>query len=516
MKKWLPALLLLACFLVSASWPASAQDASFSMHPLRDAGVKSWPIVQKLPGAITSNPNAFLWILRGTGQSVGSYLLQAEPSGLMLNGQTQTLPPPLKALALMIDNSISMRPEWTQALNVIMAITQNMNRPHDTIKGVYSFSEEVNPVTSLQENNTQGLEGKLESLTPSGRNTMLYSGLRTVIDELSALPVLQREIVLLSDGGSEDRALRAADITRLARERGVIIHTVGFSGAPRRNAEARRDPRDMDVMRYLAEETGGRFAAFTDVQPLVEPFQNAKPITATVLIIDDINKLPYGDSKVAFTLLTKINGRDVKFQENLTVTGTQTLDNALVSVFAAASAAIGGRDPKLFLALCGAALLLVVLTVIVVSRRRAAQNERRKAEELAKQQEAERLKKEEQDRKLADIKGLVKDIVEKEEPAPEQLYGWLVDEDGPSYELRGLTSTIGRGPENDVVLPDQFISGKHAIIDFKNGQFHWSDRSPTNPTKINGELVKGSSSIAPGDVIECGKTRLIFKKNTQI
>ncbi len=91
-----------------------------------------------------------------------------------------------------------------------------------------------------------------------------------------------------------------------------------------------------------------------------------------------------------------------------------------------------------------------------------------------------------------------------------EAYGRLVDLSGPVYPLTTYSTRIGRAPDNDVVLPDEHVSAQHAILDFKYGQFLWTDRAPKNATYINDTLVQGSREIRPGDIILCGETRLRF------
>src|SRR4029453_13991450 len=50
------------------------------------------------------------------------------------------------------------------------------------------------------------------------------------------------------------------------------------------------------------------------------------------------------------------------------------------------------------------------------------------------------------------------------------------------FDTRG--GSIGRGTENDWVLPDQYVSSRHAFIRYKNGTFYLEDAS-TNGVYVN-------------------------------
>lgn len=80
-------------------------------------------------------------------------------------------------------------------------------------------------------------------------------------------------------------------------------------------------------------------------------------------------------------------------------------------------------------------------------------------------------------------------------------------EPGFSFPLYGDT-TIGRGPENNLVLSDGFVSSRHAILSLRDGQWWLSDLGSKNGSWVNGERVTGEVQVAPGDVITLGQVRL--------
>jgi eukaryotic-like serine/threonine-protein kinase len=78
--------------------------------------------------------------------------------------------------------------------------------------------------------------------------------------------------------------------------------------------------------------------------------------------------------------------------------------------------------------------------------------------------------------------------------------------------------TIGREVKtSDIVVQDEFCSREHCAID-------WDDRSnqhvlivikAKHGVKINGESVRGSQSLFPGDTIQVASTRIIFERKSQ-
>jgi len=69
--------------------------------------------------------------------------------------------------------------------------------------------------------------------------------------------------------------------------------------------------------------------------------------------------------------------------------------------------------------------------------------------------------------------------------------------------------TIGRAPDNDVVVGDPATSGHHGRIEVRTGSFWISDLGSTNGTQVNGEPVI-EKQLTDGDVIAIGQNTLRF------
>ena len=90
--------------------------------------------------------------------------------------------------------------------------------------------------------------------------------------------------------------------------------------------------------------------------------------------------------------------------------------------------------------------------------------------------------------------------------------------DGHPIIMRGPSLTIGRGPENDVVLPDpdRMISKTHCVVENHNGSIVVMDMS-TNGTFLNyGKIALGRSAtpINDGDVLSMGSYELVVQIST--
>lgn len=84
---------------------------------------------------------------------------------------------------------------------------------------------------------------------------------------------------------------------------------------------------------------------------------------------------------------------------------------------------------------------------------------------------------------------------------------------GPS-ELKGVTVplsgplVIGRSPGADIVIGDDFVSGRHAKVYQAGNEVVLEDLGSTNGTILNGEPVRTPQSLRPGDTIDIGTVRL--------
>jgi pSer/pThr/pTyr-binding forkhead associated (FHA) protein len=70
------------------------------------------------------------------------------------------------------------------------------------------------------------------------------------------------------------------------------------------------------------------------------------------------------------------------------------------------------------------------------------------------------------------------------------------------------TLSIGRSPENDLVVEDEEVSRKHALLKNERGAMEVGDYRTGNGTFVNGNRVQQTARIQSGDVITLGKLQL--------
>jgi hypothetical protein len=94
--------------------------------------------------------------------------------------------------------------------------------------------------------------------------------------------------------------------------------------------------------------------------------------------------------------------------------------------------------------------------------------------------------------------------------APPGVKYWLVDKDF-IYPLKVGLNSIGRAPDNDVVLADPFVSRRHcAILVHAGGRCELHDVASKNGTWLNGRRIPGPTDLASGDEIRLCDKQLVF------
>jgi pSer/pThr/pTyr-binding forkhead associated (FHA) protein len=78
---------------------------------------------------------------------------------------------------------------------------------------------------------------------------------------------------------------------------------------------------------------------------------------------------------------------------------------------------------------------------------------------------------------------------------------------GAVFELGPITP-IGRKAINAIRLDDDFVSGEHALLAWREGRWYLSDVASTNGTFLNGEQVSQPRPVHQGDLIGIGRVRL--------
>jgi hypothetical protein len=98
--------------------------------------------------------------------------------------------------------------------------------------------------------------------------------------------------------------------------------------------------------------------------------------------------------------------------------------------------------------------------------------------------------------------------------APADARHVLMDKDS-IYPLKTGLNTIGRMPDNDVVIPDPYISRRHcAILVHAGDACEVHDFASKNGTLVNGRKIGGPTPLRSGDEILMCNRRLVYVTRT--
>ncbi|HUQ42285.1 MAG TPA: FHA domain-containing protein [Candidatus Limnocylindrales bacterium] len=105
------------------------------------------------------------------------------------------------------------------------------------------------------------------------------------------------------------------------------------------------------------------------------------------------------------------------------------------------------------------------------------------------------------------------------ESAAGRAMGTLVVERNPAQSPRvgerlahRVTNTMGRDAGNDIALPDEAASARHATLEAKDGEWWIEDLGSTNGTLVNGVRIDRRERIRPGDEIAIGRVAMRLER----
>lgn len=82
---------------------------------------------------------------------------------------------------------------------------------------------------------------------------------------------------------------------------------------------------------------------------------------------------------------------------------------------------------------------------------------------------------------------------------------------GERLPLRS-SNAIGRDAGNDIALPDEAASARHATLSLEDGDWWIEDLGSTNGTLVNGTRISKRERLRPGDEIAIGRVALRLER----
>ena len=82
---------------------------------------------------------------------------------------------------------------------------------------------------------------------------------------------------------------------------------------------------------------------------------------------------------------------------------------------------------------------------------------------------------------------------------------------GERLALRA-SNAIGRDAGNDIALPDEAASARHAKLEVEDGEWWIEDLGSTNGTLVNGVRINRREKLRPGDEIAIGRIAMRLER----
>jgi hypothetical protein len=105
-------------------------------------------------------------------------------------------------------------------------------------------------------------------------------------------------------------------------------------------------------------------------------------------------------------------------------------------------------------------------------------------------------------------------LIERPAERPVGVHFWLQDDDG-IYPLKTGLNSIGRMPDNDVIMPDGSVSRRHcAILVHADDGCELHDTASKNGTFLNGQRIHGPTRLVHGDEIRMCDHKIVFQTDS--
>lgn len=99
---------------------------------------------------------------------------------------------------------------------------------------------------------------------------------------------------------------------------------------------------------------------------------------------------------------------------------------------------------------------------------------------------------------------------------PELPYAFLVvltgEARGTTLIVRALPAELGRSPDADLVLVDETVSRRHAVLRGDRRVLELEDAGSSNGTSINGNPMVGTLGLLDGDLVTFGSATCLVKR----
>src|SRR5260221_5689743 len=98
-------------------------------------------------------------------------------------------------------------------------------------------------------------------------------------------------------------------------------------------------------------------------------------------------------------------------------------------------------------------------------------------------------------------------------PAPETEIVVPIDKREPLHRVfRPGEYVIGSAPEAEICVADELVSARHALLTLQEGHALIEDLGSASGTRVNGQPVRASTRLWPGQKIQLGGASIQFRR----
>lgn len=358
------------------------------------------------------------------------------------------------ALIFLVDSSTPMKKFYENGIKPTIKKLYSQKNPWD-FWALAQFDEKL---VLRGDFNQSNISESLNKIEIKGRETELFRFSIDAIKMLKERKESRKFLVLFTDGMAEDQGYVFDDVIKKAKQNNITILSFGYKKTSVAIGNLRRLASDTGGRLWIADERTGKLEdnSYQEFNQFINSGGEIK--------FKKSQFIPNEKGEEVVTL-------SVKLEDNNSIKSEIKIPVKKLIIQEESSS-------KLWLLLLGVMALLFLLFF------------------LLKPKKAPEIKEELPEPKKP--KKILKAIAYFETVTGAKLYAYK------PY------SSIGALAENDIVIDGEYISRRHAALEFKDGEFYIIDTNSGNGTKVNYEEVK-NKKIVDGDTVSFGEYDVIFK-----
>ena len=355
------------------------------------------------------------------------------------------------ALIFLVDSSTPMKKAYKDGIKPTITRLFSQKNPWD-FWALAQFDEKL--VLRGDFNQTE-IKDSLKKVTIKGRETELFRFAIDAIKMLKERKESRKFLVLFTDGMAEDQGYVFDDVIKEAKQNNITILSFGY----------KKTSVAIGNLRRLASDTGGRLWIADERTAKLEE-KSYQEFNQSINSGGEIRfkKNQFKPNEKGEEIITL----SLKLEDNNSIKTEIKIPVEKLIIEEESSS-------KLWLLLLAVMALLILLFFLLKPKKAPA-----KEEDLQKPKE------------------VLEPIAYFETVTGAKLYAYK------PY------SSIGALAENDIVIDGEYISRRHASLEFKDAEFYIIDTNSGNGTKVNYVEVK-DRKIVDGDTISFGEYDVIFK-----